>query len=39
MAIGEHIRNRELFQPRCPGSLDDPHKGNVMGSQLVKLDL
>ena len=39
VAVGQHIRDGEFFQSRSPGRLDDAHKRDIMGSQLVKLDL
>ena len=39
MAVGQHIRNRKLFKSACPCSLDNPDKGNIVGSQLVKTQL
>ncbi len=38
MAVRQYIRHRELGQSAGSCRLDYPHKGNVMGSQLVKLD-
>ena len=38
MAVGKHIGNRELCKARSPCRLNNPHKGNVMGSQFVKFN-
>ncbi len=38
VAVCENIRHRKPFKPRSPGSLDNSHKSNIMGSQLVELD-
>ena len=39
VAVGQHIGDGELFQPRGTGRLDDAHKGDVMAGHGVKLDL
>ena len=39
VAVGEHIRDGELFQARCAGRLDDAHKGDIMAGHGVELDL
>ena len=39
MTIGQHIGDRESLKPGRPCRLDDPHKGNIMGRQLIKFDL
>ena len=39
VAVGQHIGQREPGHARCPGRLDDPHKGDVMAGHGVKLDL
>ena len=39
VAVGEHIRDGELFQAGRAGRLDDAHKGDVMAGHGVKLDL
>ena len=39
VAVGEHVGDGEPLQSRCPGCLDDAHKGNVMRSQLVEFQL
>ena len=39
VAVGEHVRDGELFQARCAGRLDDAHKGDVMAGHGVELDL
>ena len=38
VAVGQHIGNRKFLQSAGPCRLNDPHKCNVMGSQLVKLN-
>ena len=39
VAVGEHIRDGELFQAGRAGRLDDAHKGDVIAGHGVKLDL
>ena len=39
VAVGEHIRDGELFQPGSTGGLDNAHKGDVMACHGIKLDL
>jgi len=39
VAVGKHIRDRELFQPGSTGGLDNAHKGDVMACHGIKLDL
>ena len=39
VAVGKHIGDGELLQTGSSRRLDDPHKCNIVGSQLVKLDL
>ena len=39
VTVGQHIRNRELLQSRCTCCLYDSYERNVVGSQLIKLDL
>ena len=39
VAVGQHIGDWELLQPRSPSRLDDPHERDIMGGQLVKSDL
>ena len=36
MAVGQHIRNRELSKSACSGCLKDTDKGNIMRGQLIK---
>ena len=39
VAVGEHIRDGELFQPGCTRRLDNADKSDVMAGHGVKLDL
>ena len=39
VAVGEHIRDGEFFQPGSAGGLDNAHKGDVMACHGIKLDL
>ena len=39
VAVRQYIRNRELLQSRCTCCLYDSYERNVVGSQLIKLDL
>ena len=39
VAVGQHIRDREFLKPGCSCCLGDPYERNVVGSQLIKLDL
>ena len=39
VAVGHHIGQRELIQPRCLRRLDDAHIGDVVGNQAVEFKL
>ena len=36
VTVRQYIGNRKLLHPGGFGCLDDPHKGNIMGSHTVK---
>ena len=39
VAVGQYIGDGETLQSRRPVCLNDDYKGNIVGGQLVKLDL
>ena len=39
VAVRQYVWHRKFFQPRCARRLDDTHKRDVVGGQLVKFDL
>ena len=38
VAVGQYIGHGKSLQPRSPGRLYDPHKGNIMTGELIEPD-